>query len=73
MRSGRVVGYPLEGAGLEAAVEPLSELVHGSVVGLMGDDDLVELSDGVAADGASAADLAVDGVQNRQVVLQDGQ
>ena len=38
----RVVGQGLEGAGVQASFEPLSELVHGPVGGLVGDDDLVE-------------------------------
>ena len=38
----------------------------------MGDDNLVELPDGGAADGEAAPVLVVDGVEGRHVVLQDG-
>ena len=36
---GRVVGQSLEGAGLKTGVEPLPELVHSAVGGLVRDDD----------------------------------
>lgn len=58
---------------MRAIVEPLAEPVHGPVGRLVGDDDLVDLPDGGAADGAPVADLAVDGAESRHVVLQDDQ
>ena len=58
---------------LESGVEPLSEPVHGPVGRLVGDYDLVQMPDGGAADGAPVADLAVDGTESRDVVLQEGQ
>ena len=70
---GGVVGHGLEGAGVEGGVEPLAELVHGPVGGLVGDHHLVQLPDGGTADGSAAADFAVDGVSRRHLVLQDGQ
>ena len=57
---------------MQASVEPLTEVVHGPVGGLVGDDDLVELSDCRAADGTAVSDFAVDGAEGCQVVLQDG-
>ena len=65
----RVVGHGLEGAGVESGVEPLAGLAHGPVGGLVGDDDLVELTDGREADWAVFSDLTVDGVEGRHVVL----
>ena len=67
---GRVVGHELEGAGVERGIEPRSELVHGPVGGLLGDNDLVELPDCRVADGATVADFAMDSVEGCQVVLQ---
>ena len=69
---GRIVGHGLEGAGVQRGVEPLSELVHGPVGGLVGDDNLVELPDGGAVDGVAAAYFDVDGAEGTHVVLRDG-
>ena len=71
--TGGVVGQGLEGAGVQASVKGFPLRGERPVGGLVGDDNLVELPDGCPADGVSAADFTVDGVEGRHVVLQDGQ
>ena len=58
---------------MQRGVEPLAELVHGPAGRLVGDDYLMQLPAGRAADGATAAHLAVDGVYGRLVAVLDGQ
>ncbi len=70
---GGVVGHRLEGVAMQGGVEPLAEPVHGLAGGQVGDDYLLELSDGGASDGLSTAYRAVDGIESRQVFLQDVQ